>query len=95
MMPARLRERLCTMRNLFVTAFILGLLSFGAFVGAVDAGGLAWGPAAWCVDAGAYSYDGYKPPPMYYRAYYGDTRICRRHYSVHVRRRVRTVHSRG
>ncbi len=79
------------MKNYSVAAFVLGLtLAFGSFVDTAGAGGRSWGTTASCVDRDEYSYDGYKPPPMYYRAYYGDTPICR-----HRWHRVHVVRSRG
>ncbi len=79
------------MKNYFVATVALSLtLIFGLLVGTADARGRGWRSAVGCVDPDVYSYDGYQPPPMYYRAYYGDTRVCRRRWH-----RVHVVHSRG
>ncbi len=78
----RLTDR--TMKSYFVAAFALSLtLAFGSFVHPANASG--------CVDPAEYRYDGYKPPPIYYRAYYGDNRVC----GVHVHRHAHAVPSRG
>lgn len=50
-----------------------------------------WGAPAWTIGPAEYNYDGYKPPPMYYRAYYGDYW----RYRVRVHRRAHVVRSRG
>jgi hypothetical protein len=72
------------MRSILVLSF--ALMAFGSFVDSAGAGGRGWGVAVSCVDPDEYGYDGYKPPLMYYRAYYGDTPICRhRWHRIHAR----------